>query len=560
MPAAPTSHLNRAALAAALAVAVADATPPMGWNSYNTFGCSPSEEHIKTSARGLVDLGFRDLGYKTVTVDCGWNGRDRDAQGRLQWNETRFPSGGRALGDFVHGLGLRFGLYSGAGYLQCGSTDLPASLGFEEVDAASFAEWGGDSLKYDNCYATSRTVMVDSDSAEAKSPARFLKMGRLLKETGRDIAYWLCQWGIGENVPAWAAATGQSWRMSNDIYDSWRSIWRIVNQAVPHARHTRPGAYADLDMLVVGLGGLTLEEERFHFGMWSIMKSPLHIGAVVDQGRTRPASLDIMRNREVIALNQDPLSRAARLALRDTEGEWDVWVGDLSGGRKVVGVANWRNESQTVPLDLPFVGGVASAAAARDVWAAADLGAVAGTRQVALAAHELKLLVLDGIEGAPAPSSRDGGGGGGGGGLYYHPATAAALGGGAVLRSCAGSTHGCAPVGHKVGDVGERAMVRFGNVSVAAGGAKYVGVDFINYDYAFQTAWGWGHNTRNMTVSVNGGPARRWAFPLGGNDWFETGRLNIRLDGFRAGDNEVEFAGVAGSGFAPDLVGFEVYE
>ena len=541
----------------ALAATLAGATPPMGWNSYNTFGCSPSEADIKTSARGLVDLGFRDLGYRTVTVDCGWNGRERDAQGRLQWNETRFPSGGRALGDFVHGLGLKFGLYSGAGYLQCGSTDLPASLGFEEVDAQSFAEWGGDSLKYDNCYATSRTVMVDSDSAEAKSPARFLKMGRLLKQTGRDIAYWLCQWGIGDNVPEWAAATGQSWRMSNDIYASWRSIWRIVNQAVPHARHSRPGAYADLDMLVVGLGGLSFQEERFHFGMWAIMKSPLRIGAVVDEDRTPRTSLDVMRNKEVIALNQDPLSEAARLVLRYTEEEWDVWVGQLSGGRKVVGVANWRNESQTVTLDLAFLG-VGAAGNARDVWAAADLGALSGTPEVFLAAHELKLLVLGDITPKPSSSSSTRG-------SSYYPATAAVLSGGAALRSCADTRHGCQPVGYKVGDVGEQARVRFANVSVGptgAGGTKYVGVDFINYDYAFQSAWGWGTNTRNMTVRVNGGPAKRWAFPLGGNDWSETGRLNIRLEGFRAGDgdNVVEFAGVPGSGFAPDLVGFEVYE
>lgn len=123
-------------------------TPPMGWNSYNTWNCLPTEEKIHQSARGLVDLGFADVGYSFVTVDCGWNTHERDAEGRLQWNETLFPSGGKALGDFLHGLGLEFGLYSGAGYLQCGDESLPASLGFEQLDAQTFAEWGGDSLKY----------------------------------------------------------------------------------------------------------------------------------------------------------------------------------------------------------------------------------------------------------------------------------------------------------------------------------------------------------------------------------------------------------------------------
>jgi hypothetical protein len=122
--------------------------PALGWNSYNTWSCSPSEEKIKESAEGLIALGLDKVGYNFVTVDCGWPSRDRDAAGRLQWNSTLFPSGGKALGDFVHSLGLGFGLYSGAGYLQCGSTDLPASLGYEKQDAESFAEWGGDSLKY----------------------------------------------------------------------------------------------------------------------------------------------------------------------------------------------------------------------------------------------------------------------------------------------------------------------------------------------------------------------------------------------------------------------------
>jgi hypothetical protein len=139
------------------------AGPPMGWNSYNSFGCNPSEDRIKESAQGLIDLGLRDVGYDGVTVDCGWPSNKRDAEGKLVWNPELFPSGGKALGDFIHGLGLRYGLYSGAGYLQCGSEDIPASLGkifadilctrtdhgigYEAIDAASFAEWGGDSLK-----------------------------------------------------------------------------------------------------------------------------------------------------------------------------------------------------------------------------------------------------------------------------------------------------------------------------------------------------------------------------------------------------------------------------
>lgn len=158
-----TPTLLVAALAAlSLAKTVRSPTPPMGWNSYNSFGCSPSEEKVKTTAQGLGELGLVSLGYNFVTVDCGWTQRQRDSQGRLQWNTTLFPSGGKALGDYLHELGLGFGLYSGGGYLQCGSTDLVASLGtfleqsvtlaltgvgYEEIDAKTFAEWGGDMLK-----------------------------------------------------------------------------------------------------------------------------------------------------------------------------------------------------------------------------------------------------------------------------------------------------------------------------------------------------------------------------------------------------------------------------
>ena len=251
----------------AAAKRVRSPTPPMGWNSYNTWNCQPSEEKIHESAQGLIDLGFDKVGYNFVTVDCGWNSRERDAEGRLQWNETLFPSGGKALGDFLHGLGLDFGLYSGAGFLQCGSEDLPASLGFEQLDAESFAEWGGDSLKYgplarlhlessltrdryDNCYSTSNTTMVDSSSAEAQSPARFQHMAAELDAVDRDIQYYVCQWGIGTDVGEWAADIGNTWRISNDIYNAWRSIWRITNQIVPYVRHTTVGAFADMDMMM----------------------------------------------------------------------------------------------------------------------------------------------------------------------------------------------------------------------------------------------------------------------------------------------------------------------
>ncbi|KAI0119863.1 carbohydrate-binding module family 35 protein [Daldinia grandis] len=519
--------------------------PPMGWNSYNHYNCYPSEEIMKANAQGLVDLGFADLGYTYVTTDCGWMSRDRDSEGRLQWNATLFPSGGKDLGDYIHGLGLKFGLYSGAGYYQCGSTDLPASLGFEEIDTQSFAEWEGDSLKYDNCYSSSKDKMADYVSPESTSPERHKKMAALLDDVDRDIAYFICQWGIGEDLGEWAPPIGNVYRISNDIYNSWRSVWRITNQVVPFYKSTSVGAYPDMDMLIVGLNALSLQEEKFHFSMWAINKSPLNIGVPMDPKLAPAASLDVLRNDEVIAINQDPLGRQARLIRRYTEEEWDIWAGELSGSRIVLGIANWKNDSQIVELDLSAVN--VSEAHARDVWAAEDVGRISGVQKIELAAHEMILLVLSNIvTSTPRPTLKG-----------YYSVENATLSGGATKVTC--EVVECAPTGNKISIAAQGARATFASVSVGSKGKKVVGIDFINYELALDSAWDWGSNTRNMTVTVNDGVPKRWAFPISGGDWLESDRLLIEVDGFIEGENQVSFA-TSGNLPAPDLVGFEVFE
>jgi alpha-galactosidase len=386
--------------------------------------------------------------------------------------------------------------------------------------------------------------MVDSDSAEAKSPARFQKMAASLDKVERAIQLFICQWGIGENVGDWASKTGNTWRMSNDIYNSWRNIWRITNQVIPYARVTAPGAFPDMDMLIIGLNALSAEEERFHFGMWAMNKSPLIIGGILDSKFSK-GSLATLSNKEVIAINQDSLSKQAQLVRRYTEEEWDIWLGELSGSRKVLGVANWRNQSRTVDVDLSTLN--ITAASARDVWAAKDLGAVSGTQKVSLAAHEMKLWVLSNITTANTLASSG-----------YYSAASGTLAGSSRVTSC--STGECLPTLKKVGNIGSGATVTVKSVNAKTAGKKLLGVDFCNYDYAFGTAWDWGTNTRNMTIAVNGQTAKRWAFPLSGGDWFETGRLMIEVDGFKAGASNTVVFGAAGNAYAPDLVGFELFE
>jgi len=306
-----------------------------------------------------------------------------------------------------------------------------------------------------------------------------------------------------------------------------------------------------MDMLIVGLNVLSEEEERFHFGMWAINKSPLIIGAPMDATKTSSSSLAILANKEVIAINQDSLSKQAQLVRRHTEEEWDIWAGELSDSRMVVALSNWKNSTTSVAVDLASVLGISSARA-RDVWAAKDIGTVAGTYRATLQGHQLHILVLSEIAKSTETPKFSG----------YYTATDAALSGTAAKVDC--SSEQCLPAHSKVGNIGQgaaAAAVIFTNVSAATSGKALLGVDFINYDVALESAWSGGTNTRNMTVTVNGGKPKRWAFPISGGDWYETGRLMVEVDGFKAGDsNQVVFRAFGDGTYAPDLVGFEVFE
>lgn len=325
---------------------------------------------------------------------------------------------------------------------------------------------------------------------------------------------------------------------------------------MPYFKHTGVGAYADMDMLIVGLKALSESEERFHFGMWAINKSPLVVGCPMNDSLTPSSSLDIITNAEVIALNQDALGKQAQLVRRYTSEQYDVWAGELSGARMVLGLANWYNGSQAVTLSLPADLGIESASA-RDVWAGEDAGTIGATYATTLAAHELRLLVLSDIVSATAGVQSPAG--------YYAAAGDAALSGNAAVVACGSGQ--CLPAGSKVGSIGEgapAAAVAFAGVAAASAGTKLLGVDFINYDVALDTAWGLGDNTRNMTIAVNQPAANgtRFSFPISGGDWYDTGRLYVYVDGFVEGaGNEVVFAAYGDAAtWAPDLVGFELYE
>ena len=285
--------------------------------------------------------------------------------------------------------------------------------------------------------------------------------------------------------------------------------------------------------------------------MWAINKSPLILGnPTTSKTSTKASSLAILSNTDVIAINQDPLAKQAQLVRRYTEEGYDIWAGDLSGGRTVLALANWKSTAQTVPVNLPTVLGITSARA-RDVWAAKNLGAVSGVYSASVPGHGLHLVVLSEVVRTAAPAHRSAG---------YYAARDAARAGYSSLVSCAGKGNAaflsvpCAPAGFKV----TLGSATFANVTAVKAGAKLVALDYVNYDVALGSAWNDGSGSRNLTVSVNDGAARRWAVPISGGSWWETGRLLLELDGFRAGANKVELS--SSSGPSPDVVGIEVFE
>jgi alpha-galactosidase len=327
-------------------------TPPMGFNNWNATGCAIDEKMIRDTADLFVAQGLKDAGYQYVNVDDCWAAPERDASGRLTAHPVRFPSGIKALADYVHARGLRLGIYTSAGTQTCAKT-MPGALDHEETDAQTFADWGVDYLKYDNCNNQGRPALE-----------RYTKMRDALRKTGRKIVLSICEWG--ENKPwEWGADVGHLWRTTGDINDTWPKTVEILKKNAPLAPYAKPGAWNDPDMLEVGNGGMTDTEYRSHFSLWSMMAAPLLIGA--DLRRISPANLDILRNKEIIAIDQDRLGVQARVS-SNVDGRW-AFVKPLANGDTAVALFNETATATTVgttasALGLPARPGYT----VRDLW------------------------------------------------------------------------------------------------------------------------------------------------------------------------------------------------
>lgn len=351
-------------------------TPPMGWNSWNKFAGRVSDQIVREIADALIRNGMKDAGYIYVNIDDTWEA-GRDAQGDIQTN-SKFRDM-KALAAYVHSKGLKLGIYSSPGPKTCASYE--GSFQHEEQDAKTYAGWGVDYLKYDWCSGSS---VYDYHSM----PAVYAKMGKALLASGRPIIYSLCQYGV-LNGPQWGASVGGNlWRTTGDISDNWNSMSHIgFDLQVNLAEYAGPGHWNDPDMLEVGNGGMSDTEYRTHMSLWSLLAAPLLAGN--DLRDVSPAILEILTNKEVIAVDQDPLGKQATRVAKD--GDLEVWSRPLTGGAYAVGLFNRGLSTSKITARWSDIG-VTGKARVRDLWTHANLGEAAAEFSSEVPSHGVVLI------------------------------------------------------------------------------------------------------------------------------------------------------------------------
>ena len=354
-------------------------TPPMGWNSWNKFACKGINEGvIRASADAIASNGMKDAGYEYVNMDDCWQIR-RDDAGNIVADPQKFPSGIKALADYVHSKGLKLGIYTDAGTKTCAGR--PGSMGHEYQDAAQYAKWGIDYVKEDWC----------STLPGQSSEASYTLMRDALAATGRPIVFSLCEWGSTKPW-LWAGPVGNSWRSTADIQDCWdckkpwggNGLLQIIDQMDPLYSYAGPGHWNDPDMLEVGNGGMTDEEYRVHFSMWALFSAPLLAGN--DLEHMTPEVHDILLNKDVIAIDQDPMGIQGHRVQKS--GDLEVWSKQLGDGGRAVVLLNRSAKPETISADWRDLGYPPSLpAAVRDLWAHKDLAQHTGSFSAEVPSH-----------------------------------------------------------------------------------------------------------------------------------------------------------------------------
>lgn len=378
-------------------------TPPMGWNSWNVWGLSVDDAKVRAAADAMVSSGLAAKGFSYINIDDGWED-SRAPDGKILPNE-KFPDM-KALADYVHSKGLKLGIYSSPGPKTCGRYE--GSVGHEEQDAESYAEWGIDYLKYDWC--SYKIDLAGAGLKVLKDPlvwfkAPYEKMGKILAGLDRDIVYCICFYGLWD-VEKWGPSVGgNQWRTTGDIRDTWESMSGIGFKQNGMEQWASPGHWNDPDMLVVGQVGwgpslhktrLTKDEQITHITLWSMLAAPLLIGC--DMSNLDQFTLDLLTNGEVIDVDQDPLGKQA--SRKAKQGDTEVWARPLFDGTTAVALFNRGNEASEVTVQWSEVG-LSGSQPVRDLWRHKDLGAAEGLFRAAVPSHGAIMLRI----GTPEPET-----------------------------------------------------------------------------------------------------------------------------------------------------------
>jgi alpha-galactosidase len=363
----------------------------MGWNSWNKFGGSITDTLVRGIADAMVSSGMQAAGYQYINIDDMWQASSRDSSGNIAPDSSKFPNGMKALADYVHGKGLKLGLYSDRGTKTCAGR--PGSYSYETKDAQTYASWGADYLKYDNC----------SPAAGSNITTDYTNMSNALKASGRPIVFSLCAWWFY----TWETSLGQLWRTTTDIKDTWASFtanldanggWKPrygdANYGSPGiTQYASPGHWNDPDMLEVGNGGMTDTEYQSHFSLWAIMAAPLIAGN--DVRSMTAATKNILTNADVIAVDQDPLGIQGKPISTSTTLE--VWSKKLSGtDTYAVVLFNRTTASADITVTWTSLGLIASSATVRDLWSHTDLGSTPTQYTATVPSHGVVMLKVVG--------------------------------------------------------------------------------------------------------------------------------------------------------------------
>jgi alpha-galactosidase len=361
-------------------------TPPMGWNSWNKFGCEGlNEKVVRETADSMVTNGMKDAGYQYVILDDCWQ-TGRDATGNIVADTQRFPSGIKALADYVHSKGLKFGIYTDVGTMTCAKR--PGSIGHEYQDAMQYASWGVDYLKEDWCST------LPGQNAESS----YTLMRDALAASGRPIMFSICEWGTSKPW-LWAGSVGNLWRATQDIQDCWncRRDWGgsgvlpIIDQMNGLETYAGPGHWNDPDMLEVGNGGMTKEEYRTHFSMWALFSAPLLAGN--DISNMSADTKEILLNKEVIAIDQDPLGQQGHRVKK--AGDLEIWSKQLQDGGRAVALLNRGQAAANISVDWIDIGYPNNlSASVRNLWTAKTQDKQKGTYSAEVPSHGVVFVTI----------------------------------------------------------------------------------------------------------------------------------------------------------------------